>query len=91
MLCAQPRDNPKTLNLLMFLKISTFLITAILLILMYEGDIPVDVVDAKYGSPSSQFMTLENGSRIHYRDEGNRRGMPIVLIHGFGASLHTWA
>ena len=45
-----------------FLAIGIGLFAAILLLLLYEGDIPVDVVDAKYGSPSSQFMTLENGS-----------------------------
>ena len=78
------------MKILKFLAIGIGLFAAILLFLLYEGDIPVDVVDAKYGSPSSQFMTLENGSRIHYRDEGNRRGVPVVLIHGFGASLHTW-
>ena len=32
-------------------------------------------------------MTL-NGRKIHYRDEGE--GPTIVLIHGTGASLHTW-
>lgn len=71
-----------------FLAIGIGLFAAILLLLLYEGYIPVDVVDAEYGSPSSQFMTLENGSRIHYRDEGNRRGVPVVLIHGFGASFY---
>ena len=25
---------------------------------------------------------------VHYRDEGY--GQPIILIHGTGASLHTW-
>lgn len=78
------------MKILKFLAIGIGLFAAILLLLLYEGDIPVDVVDAKYGNPSSQYMTLENGTRIHYRDEGNRRSVPIVLIHGFGASLHTW-
>ena len=90
MLCQQSRAILKTMKILKFLAIGIGLFAAILLLLLYEGDIPVDVVDAKYGSPSSQFMTLENGTRIHYRDEGNRHGVPIVLIHGFGASLHTW-
>ena len=29
-----------------------------------------------------------DGRNIHYRDEGE--GEVIVLIHGTGASLHTW-
>ena len=41
----------------------------------------------KYVNKASVFVTLD-GYRIHYRDEGS--GFPIVLIHGTGASLHTW-
>ena len=41
----------------------------------------------KYAKAPSQFMSL-NGRKIHYRDEGE--GPTIVLIHGTGASLHTW-
>ena len=80
----------KTMKILKFLAFSILVVIAAILILLYEGDIPVDVVDAKYSNPSSLFITLTNESRIHYRDEGNRRGEPIILIHGFGASLHTW-
>ena len=58
--------------------------------LFFEGDLPAAAVDAKYSSDSSQFLTLANGTRVHYRDEGNPNGMPVVLIHGAMASLHTW-
>ncbi|MGV0033428.1 MAG: alpha/beta fold hydrolase [Candidatus Azotimanducaceae bacterium WSBS_2022_MAG_OTU7] len=27
---------------------------------------------------------------MHYRDEGNASGYPLVLVHGSNASLHTW-
>ena len=57
---------------------------------LYQGDLPAEAVDAKYTSPASQFLTLDDGARIHFRDEGNRTGLPIVLIHGSMASLHTW-
>jgi pimeloyl-ACP methyl ester carboxylesterase len=59
-------------------------------VLLYKKAIPADVVDARYLSPSSQFLMMDNGSKIHYRDEGNRRGEPVVLLHGSSASLHTW-
>jgi pimeloyl-ACP methyl ester carboxylesterase len=59
-------------------------------ITVYQGDLPADVVDAKYVSPASQFLTLEDGARIHFRDEGRPDGMPLVLIHGSMASLHTF-
>ena len=42
---------------------------------------------SKYAAAPSAFMELD-GQTIHYRDEGV--GEVIVLIHGTGASLHTW-
>lgn len=36
------------------------------------------------------FITLENGSTVHIRDEGKRDGEVLVLMHGFGMSLHVW-
>ena len=58
--------------------------------LFFEGDLPAAAVDAKYSSENSRFLTLANGTRVHYRDEGNQEGLPVVLIHGAMASLHTW-
>ena len=72
------------------LAISVFTIIGIAMVLLYESDIPKDVIDTQYRNPSSQFMELENKTRLHYRDEGNRFGEPILLVHGFGSSLHTW-
>lgn len=51
-------------------------------------DIPYAELEAKYASPASRFMTLPDGTRAHYRDQG--QGPTIVLLHGFSASLHTW-
>jgi len=59
-------------------------------VLLFEGDIPASTVDAKYSNSQSNFLTLENGSRIHYRDQGKAAGLPVVLVHGAMASLHTW-
>ena len=41
----------------------------------------------KYAASPSKFIEVK-GIKIHYRDQG--KGYPIVLIHGTGASLHTW-
>ncbi|RKP52651.1 alpha/beta fold hydrolase [Trinickia fusca] len=41
----------------------------------------------RHALPASRFVTIA-GNTIHYVDEGH--GKPIVLLHGFGASLHTW-
>ena len=59
-------------------------------ILLYKDEIPADVVDAKYTNPASEFLEMDNGARVHFRDQGNPEGEPIVLVHGSNASLHTW-
>lgn len=44
----------------------------------------------KWADPPSQFMTV-SGMQVHYRDEGPKDDpLPIVLLHGTSASLHTW-
>ena len=58
--------------------------------ILYKGDIPKDVVDARYTSPDSQFSELGDLGRVHYRDEGRRQAPPIILLHGSNASLHTF-
>jgi pimeloyl-ACP methyl ester carboxylesterase len=70
-------------------------ITIVVLVLafamfLYKGEIPAAVVDAKYTNAASQFFTMDNGARVHYRDQGNPSGPAIVLVHGSNASLHTW-
>ncbi|MDA9363428.1 alpha/beta hydrolase [Polaribacter sp.] len=51
------------------------------------SDIPVEILKEKYANEFSKFVEID-GMQIHYRVEG--KGIPIVLIHGTGASLHTW-
>lgn len=55
-----------------------------------EPDIPRSVLEAKYGTPPSEFLTLPDGARAHVRDEGPRTAPTVVLIHGSNASLFTW-
>ena len=55
-----------------------------------QPEIPYATLDARYTSPASRFADLPGGLRVHYRDEGNRAGRTVVLIHGFAASLHAW-
>ncbi len=58
--------------------------------LLWRGDITYAELDKTYASPASKFIEMGGGVEAHWRDEGNPNGRPILLIHGFSASLHTW-
>jgi len=45
---------------------------------------------AKYGNEASRFLDDGHGGKIHYRDEGNKDGPAILLIHGSNSMLQTW-
>ncbi len=72
------------------LKYSLFAITAILFIVIaiyWKNDIDLNELKDKYAYPSSSFISIDD-INVHYRDVG--KGEAILLIHGTGASLHTW-
>ena len=49
---------------------------------------PQNVAQFKaYLNEHSRFITIDNVN-VHYRDEG--KGPVLILLHGFGSSLHTW-
>ena len=74
---------PKLLGLLL-------LATAIAMALSRAPDRPAQSLVARWGAPPSTFIEV-NGMAVHVRDVGPRDDTtPIVLIHGTGASLHTW-
>ena len=59
-------------------------------ILFFHRDISLDKLKLKYANIQSSFISVKNID-IHYRDEGNQTdSIPIILIHGTGASLHTF-
>ena len=44
----------------------------------------------RWAPPPSDFVEVD-GQIVHYRDQGpSGDPLPLVLIHGTGASLHTW-
>ena len=56
----------------------------------YVPDRPVDALRERWAPPPSQFREID-GLRVHLRDEGPRTdSIPVVLVHGTSASLHTW-
>jgi pimeloyl-ACP methyl ester carboxylesterase len=77
------RNNIKKRTLKVFL----FFLVLVLGIYLYSPDISVSELKKTYANQHSQFIEID-GMNVHYRDEGE--GQAIVLLHGTGASLHTW-
>jgi pimeloyl-ACP methyl ester carboxylesterase len=56
---------------------------------VWAPDRPVSSL-TRWSPPPSRFIALD-GMSVHLRDEGPRTdSVPIVLVHGTSASLHTW-
>ena len=63
---------------------------ALALVMTWAPDVPVDELKARWARPPSRFIEV-NGLQVHLRDEGPHDDpVPIVLLHGTSASLHTW-
>jgi pimeloyl-ACP methyl ester carboxylesterase len=66
------------------------MLTALAIPLARAPDRPVQTLVARWAPPPSDFIDVK-GQIVHLRDEGLRGDpSPIVLLHGTGASLHTW-
>jgi pimeloyl-ACP methyl ester carboxylesterase len=56
----------------------------------WAPDRPVAELTARWAQPPSSFIDIA-GMKVHVRDEGVRDdAVPIILLHGTSASLHTW-
>ena len=56
---------------------------------LYAPDKPRAALEAEHAPPPSAFLEVE-GVRLHLRDTGPRNAPAVLLLHGFGSSLHTW-
>jgi len=56
----------------------------------WAPDRAVDSLQPRWAPPPSRFVSVD-GLAVHVRDVGPREDpLPIVLLHGTSASLHTW-
>lgn len=55
----------------------------------YSPSLPPEMLIMRYANDQSKFIDV-GGVRAHVRDQGNPEGVPVVLIHGSGASLFVW-
>jgi pimeloyl-ACP methyl ester carboxylesterase len=65
-------------------------LTAFVFFFFGKSDLDIAYLKEKYAPSPSQFINID-GMDVHFRDEGVKGdSLPIVLIHGTGASLHTF-
>ena len=62
---------------------------ALLAFWLWTPDKPRSVLEARYLAAPGDMLALRSW-RLHVRDTGPRQAPAVILIHGFGASLHTW-
>jgi pimeloyl-ACP methyl ester carboxylesterase len=67
----------------------TVLIALLIAYWLWTPDIERPSLESRY-LDSPQDMVVVDGVRLHVRDSGPKDAPAVVLIHGFGASLHTW-
>jgi pimeloyl-ACP methyl ester carboxylesterase len=66
------------------------LLSALALGLSRAPDLPLEALVGRWAPPPSTFVDVK-GQIVHLRDEGPQDdALPLVLIHGTSASLHTW-
>lgn len=56
---------------------------------LYTPDKPRAGLEARYANAPTDFIEVA-GLRLHVRDSGPKGAPAVLLLHGFGSSLHTW-
>lgn len=75
---------------LMVLGLGLLVLLAVGVAVSWAPDKPLAALTARWAQPPSQFIMV-GGLSVHLRDEGPKDDpVPIVLLHGTSASLHTW-
>ena len=69
--------------------IAVFLGLSVAMAWLWTPDIDRARLEAKYLAAPADMIDVA-GTRLHVRDNGRKDAPPLVFLHGFGASLHTW-
>jgi pimeloyl-ACP methyl ester carboxylesterase len=78
------------LRLLNVFAVILLAIIGVVLAASWAPDRPVEQLVERWAPSPSTFVELD-GMRVHLRDEGPGNALlPLILIHGTSASLHTW-
>jgi pimeloyl-ACP methyl ester carboxylesterase len=80
----------KLIKYLGFGILAILVVVAFAIIVLAEQDKKLETLLPIYTNTASKFIPVL-GMNVHYRIEGNASdSVPLVLIHGTSASLHTW-
>jgi pimeloyl-ACP methyl ester carboxylesterase len=60
-----------------------------LVVSLWTPDVSREVLETRYLRAPDDMVIVE-GTPIHVRETGSRDAPAVILLHGFGASLHTW-
>ena len=77
------------MRVLMFVGLALLVLVVAAGVWLYTPDKGRAGLEADYAGPPSQFLDVA-GLRVHVRDTGPRSAPVLILLHGFGSSLHTW-
>lgn len=61
----------------------------VLAVWLWTPDRDIALLEARYLDAPGDMMDVA-GTRLHVRDSGPKDAPVLVMLHGFGASLHTW-
>ena len=64
-------------------------VIAVAAAILYTPEMPLQTLKAQYTTDRSQFIDIDGGA-IHVRDDGNRQGPVLILVHGSNGSLQVW-
>jgi pimeloyl-ACP methyl ester carboxylesterase len=62
---------------------------AIIGVWLWTPDRPRVALQSKYQASAADIVSVEN-VRLHVRDSGAKSAQAVIMLHGFGSSLHTW-
>ncbi len=62
---------------------------AIVGVWLLTPDRPRAALQSKYQASAVDTVSVEN-VRLHVRDSGAKSAPSVIMLHGFGSSLHTW-
>ncbi|NLA11171.1 MAG: alpha/beta hydrolase [Firmicutes bacterium] len=84
---SSPRTGRKKGLTTGYLVLIVLLVIAAIALAHLRLDLPVEKLAQEFTNEYSHFVEVD-GVEVHYREEG--AGEPLVLLHGWSASLHTW-